>query len=165
MRSNSPSWVTAGSVSSRRSSGICSDIRRPRSPNDCAERLVLDGVPAEPDAEPEPSLGQQVDLGGLLGDERRLALGQDDHAGDQLERGARGEVAEQHERLVERRVHVVRAVPRRVRLGIGAEHVVVGEQVGEPELLDRRSRTAARRRPPAPISVCGNTTPICIAPF
>ena len=115
-----------------------------------AERLVLDSVPTESDAEAEPSLGQQVDLGGLLGHERRLALGQDDHPGHQLEPGARGEIAEQHEGLVERRGDVVRTAPRGVRLGIGAEHVVVRQQVGEPERLDLRSRTGARRRPRHP---------------
>ena len=72
-----------------------------------AERLVLDRVPTEADAEPEPAVGEQIDLGGLLGDERRLALRQDDDARDELERRDRGEVAEQHERLVERRIDVV----------------------------------------------------------
>ena len=139
-------------------------MRRPRSPNVLAERLVLDRVPADADAEAEPAAGEQVDLGRLLGDERGLALRQDDDPGDELELRARGEVAEQHERLVERRVHVVRARPGGWAVRIGAEHVVVGEQVGEPELLHRLPY-AARRATAAPISVCGNTTPICIAPF
>ena len=50
-----------------------------------AERLVLDGVPPEPDAEPEPAAGQQVHLRGLLRDERGLALREDDDAGHELE--------------------------------------------------------------------------------
>ena len=54
---------------------------------------------------------QQVDLGRLLGDQCGLALREDDDAGDELERGESGEVAEEHERLVERRVHVIGAVP------------------------------------------------------
>ena len=58
----------------------------------------------------------------------------------------RGEVAEEHERLVERRVDVVRAAPRLVHLGIGAEHVVVGQQVLEAELLDAL-RVRADRAP------------------
>ena len=48
-----------------------------------------------------------------------------------------GEEAEQHERLVERRRHVVGAAPRRVHRRVGAEHVVVGEDVGEAEPVDR----------------------------
>ena len=112
------------------------------------ERFVLHRVPSEADAEPEPAEREQVDLGGLLRDERGLALREDDDAGHQLERRDRGEVAEQHERLVKRRVDVVRAVPRRVHLGIGAEHVVVREQVREAELLDplrvRADRAAVR---------------------
>ena len=62
--------------------------RRPRFAEVLAERLELDVVPAEADAEPEPPAGEQVDLGGLLGDERGLPLGQDEHAGDELEPGA-----------------------------------------------------------------------------
>ena len=89
---------TAGAAAS-----ICSSSRWPRFVKSLPERLVLDRVPAEPDAEPEPAAGEQVDLGGLLGHERGLALRQDDDAGDQLERRHRGQVAEHHERLVERR--------------------------------------------------------------
>ena len=37
------------------------------------ERLVLDGVPADADAEPEAAAGEHVDLGRLLGDAARSA--------------------------------------------------------------------------------------------
>ena len=86
MRSNSPSKVTTGSVQQPAQQRDL--LGHPSSPlaEGLAERLVLDGVPADADAEPEPSLGQQVDLGGLLGDEGGLPLRQDDHPGDQLER-------------------------------------------------------------------------------
>ena len=43
--------------------------------------LVLDLVPADADAEPHPPAAEDVDLGGLLGDQDCLPLGQDDHAG------------------------------------------------------------------------------------
>src|SRR5581483_6254883 len=43
-----------------------------------AQRLELDEVPAEPDAETEASAREEVDLGRLLGRERRLALRQDE---------------------------------------------------------------------------------------
>src|SRR5207248_6648719 len=46
-----------------------------------AERLELDVVPADADAEPEAAAIEHVDLGRLLGDERRLPLRQDDDAG------------------------------------------------------------------------------------
>ena len=54
-----------------------------------AERLELDVVPADPDAEPQTPAGEHVDLGRLLRDERRLPLRQDEHAGDELEPGRR----------------------------------------------------------------------------
>ena len=47
-----------------------------------------------------------------------------------------GQVAEHHQRLVERRVDVVGPGPRLVHARIGAEHVVVGQDVGEAKLLD-----------------------------
>ena len=43
-----------------------------------AERLELDVVPADADAEPQAPAAEVVDLGRLLGDERRLALRQAD---------------------------------------------------------------------------------------
>ena len=101
-----------------------------------AERLVLDGIPAEPDSEAQPSLAEQIDLGGLFGDEHRLALREDDDAGHQLQRGGDGgQVAEHHQRFVEGRVHVVRPRPADVNRGVGADDVVVGQQVGVTQLL------------------------------
>ena len=86
MRSNAPSWVTVrlGQQPAQQRDLL---VHPPPAVGErLAERLVLDGVPADADAEPEAAVGQQVDLGGLLGDERGLALGQDDDPGDQLER-------------------------------------------------------------------------------
>ena len=56
--------------------------------------LVLDCVPPEADPQADPAVGQQIDLGGLLGDERGLPLGQENHAGHKFQARARGEVAE-----------------------------------------------------------------------
>src|SRR5215469_15024330 len=57
----------------------------------------LDLVPADPDAEPEPTAAQHIEAGSLLGDENGLALRQDQHPGREAElRGAAGEKAEQH---------------------------------------------------------------------
>src|SRR5205085_1930233 len=44
-----------------------------------AEGLVLDGVPADADPEPQPAAAEQVDLGGLLGHQHGLPLRQDQH--------------------------------------------------------------------------------------
>ena len=52
-----------------------------------AERLVLDEVPADAEAEPELPVRQQVDLGRLLREQRRLALRRDDDARHELELG------------------------------------------------------------------------------
>src|SRR5581483_11951009 len=103
-----------------------------------AEPLVLNPVPADADAQPEAAAGQHVDLDRLLGDERGLPLRQDDHAGDELElRRDAGDEAEQGERLVEHRLVRVRARPTRIAGGVGAEHVVVGEQVLVAHFLGR----------------------------
>ena len=101
-----------------------------------AERLVLDGVPAHADAEAEPAAAQHVHRGGLLRHERRLALRQDDDAGDELDAlGDAGEVAEQHERLVELVGVAVGAAPALAARGVRAEHVVEGEQVVVAQLF------------------------------
>jgi hypothetical protein len=109
-----------------------------------AERLVLDPVPprAHPDA--QPAAGQEGDLGGLLGDEGGLALGQDEHADDELEAlGHRREVAEEHERLVEGVVLGVWAPERRLAVRVlGAEDVVVRDELIEAELLDAHREVA-----------------------
>jgi hypothetical protein len=50
-----------------------------------AERVVLDVVPANPNAKAEAASTQDVDLRGLLGHEDRLTLRQDENAGHELE--------------------------------------------------------------------------------
>ena len=112
-----------------------------------AERLELDEVPAEPDAEPEVPASEDVDLGRLLRDERGLPLRQHEHAGDELEAGDdRGQVAEQDEQLVELVLGRVRPGPVGAVGDVGAEHVVEGEQVVVAELLHglRELANAAR---------------------
>jgi hypothetical protein len=101
-----------------------------------AERVELDPVPADPDAEPEPASGQNVERRGLLRDERGLALREDEHAGRELEsRGdRRGEREEDHD-LVERRLDGVWTGPPWPR-GIGAEDVVVRDEPIETHGLD-----------------------------
>jgi len=61
----------------------------------------------------------------------------DDDAGHELELGDGREEPEEDERLVERRVDVVRPLPAGVYRWIGPENVVVDLDVPVAELLDR----------------------------
>jgi hypothetical protein len=83
----------------------------------------------------------------LLRQQRSLALRRDHDAGDKLEpRRNSGDEAEDHEDLVEHAVRVVRAAEAGMARPLRAEHVVVGVQVVEPELLDAlRERAHAGR--------------------
>jgi len=66
------------------------------------EGLELDGVPAHPDAQAQPATAQHVDLRGLLGDQGRLPLRQDQDARGQGQPVRdRREVGQQRERLVD----------------------------------------------------------------
>ena len=114
------------------------------------ERLVLDVVPAVPDAEDQPAAGEQVDLRRLLRHQRGLPLGQDQDVRDQPQpRGHGREEAEQHQRLVNRRAVAVGPEQVRVALAIGAEHVVrrheevVAELLGGLRVVADRDRIAA----------------------
>jgi len=111
------------------------------SPAACAERLperlVLDFVPANTNAEPQPAAGQPVDLRSLFGDKRRLALGQDEHASHQLQaRGDRRKIAEQHEDLMELVFGAVGTTPAWPMRQPGAKHMIVCEHVREPRTFD-----------------------------
>ena len=116
-------------------------------PEVLAERLELDVVPAQADSEPEPPAREQVDLGGLLGDEGGLALGQDEHPCDELESGRDpGEVPEEDEELVELVLGRVRPWPVRPLRDVRAEDVVIREEVVVADLLGRlRERPDAAR--------------------
>jgi len=112
-----------------------------------AERLVLDRVPSGPDPQAQPAAREYIDLGCLLGHERRLTLRQDQHCGDQLDRVRHAcEVAKGHEGLVKRGVLVVGAVPPAGSVPVRAEHVVVDQQVAIPEPLGRLGEVPDRRR-------------------
>ena len=101
-----------------------------------AQRLVLDRVPADAETEAEAPACEHVDLRRLLGEQCRLALPGDDDAGDELEAACHaGQVAEEHEDLVEHVLGAIRADEVRVAGVVRSQHVVVGEQVVEAELL------------------------------
>ena len=114
-----------------------------------AESLVLRPVPSDADRDADASPAQQVDGRDLLRRQCRLALREHEHAGDEVQPlGHRGEMAEQHEDLVERvrrRVRRAREVAERTRpepIGCGTEDVVVGHEVSEARVLG-----GARPRP------------------
>ena len=112
------------------------------------QRLVLDVVPADADAEAQAPAGEDVHRGGLLGHQRRLALGQDDDASDQLELLRAGaQVAEQDEHLVKRALVGVRRLPAELveALQLGAQHVVEDEQVMVAGALGRLGIVADHR--------------------
>jgi hypothetical protein len=108
----------------------------------------FDLVPADADAEPEPAAAQGIEAGGLLGDQRGLALRQDQHAGREAElwRHA-GQIAEQDERVV------IQAGSGAVGVGatgrVGAEHVVgrldkvVADRLGRLRIFAQHGRIAA----------------------
>ena len=102
-----------------------------------AEGLELDGVPAHADAEAQPSAREHIHLGRLLGHERRLTLGQDDDARDQLDAPRDpGTEPKEDERLVEGVLVGVRAVPASRPVGVGAHHAAEGENVRVSHRLD-----------------------------
>ena len=104
-----------------------------------AQTLVLDIVPADSDSQPQAFAREQIHIGGLLRHQRRLSLGQDQHAGDEVELlGHGGRESEQDKRVVE-------AVFFRVGAGVfglasfvrSFEHMVVGHDVRIAEFLRR----------------------------
>src|SRR5689334_22453909 len=65
--------------------------------------LVLDVVPPDPDPQTESAAREHIHLGRLLGDQDSLALRQDEDTRDELQAlGKAGQIAEQHEWLVEK---------------------------------------------------------------
>src|SRR5712691_2062021 len=121
-----------------------------------AERLVLHGVPAQADAQPEAAAGQQVHLGRLLGDQGSLPLRQDDDAGHQFQGRQCGQVAEQHQRLVKGGADVVGAIPSLMHRRVGTQDVVVGQHVGEAEFRYPLGVAADSARIPADLRLREN---------
>ncbi len=108
-----------------------------------SEGLVFDVVPADSRAEAQSADGEQIDVGRLTGHECRLPLGQGQNPGGEAgSLGDRGEAGEHDQWVMERIVFGMGAGVRGCSIGVdGAEHVIVGGQVVEAEVLDR---------PPAP---------------
>jgi hypothetical protein len=110
--------------------------------------LVLDVVPTDADAETAAPAGEQVDIGHLPRNERRLALRQNQNARHQLDPpGERGEVSEHHERVVEGVLLRVRS--RELGLAAlvrGAEDMVVCKEIIEAQGLHADPNPANRLR-------------------
>ena len=98
-----------------------------------AERLIFDVVPADADTEPEAALAQDIDGGGLFGDQRRLPLRQDDDAAGELDFfGDAGEISVKHEQFVKTVGMLVGAFEVVCR-GVAAEHMIEGQDMVEAE--------------------------------
>jgi hypothetical protein len=104
-----------------------------------AEGLVLDVVPADAYTQAQSTTGQKVNIGRLPRDERRLTLGKDkDTRGKTNSQRNGSQIRKHHERVMERVVLGVGAGELRSSTGVdGAEHMVVGEEVVEAQVLDR----------------------------
>ena len=125
-----------------------------------AERLELDEVPAEPDAEPEVPAREDVDLGRLLRDERGLPLRQHEHAGDELEPGRRPRRGSRRGRRA-RGTGARTCTARASRRGRRRRRRARGRRRAGGRSRAPATACANSRTPPgsAPISVCGKTTP------
>jgi len=112
--------------------------------------VIFDIVPAGADPQPQPAARQDVEVGGLLGGKRGLALRQDDDAGDELDPlGHASEIAERDERLVERVLLVIAAEQRRVPALVHRpqdmvvdQEMVVAEQFGRSADAAKGARIA-----------------------
>ncbi|GAA0211580.1 hypothetical protein GCM10010492_06750 [Saccharothrix mutabilis subsp. mutabilis] len=101
--------VTVSDAHNRCSTSTCSVLRAPRPANSSFNASYS----TDAHAKPQPPAAEHVDLGHLLGHQRRLALRQHEHPGHQLHRRRhRREVPEQYEHLVERGVAGVPAPAR-----------------------------------------------------
>ena len=105
--------------------------------NRCPKASNSTAIPADPDAQPEPPLGQQVDLGGLLGHQDRLPLRQDHDRADELQRRQRRDEPEQHQDLVECGLDRVGPIPAGVNPRIGADHMIEHGDMPVAELSHR----------------------------
>ncbi len=105
--------------------------------------LVLDMVPADSDAESEPTPGQEVDIGSLPRDERSLALGKDQDSGGESDPvGDASQVSEHHKRVMERIALGIGARQLRRPIGMnGTQHMFVGKKVIKAQVLDRSGKS------------------------
>ena len=102
------------------------------------QRLVFDVVPAGAYAESQTAPAEHVDGSGLLGHQHRLPLGQDYYPGEHLDTlGHPGEVAEEHEGLVEHVLALVGAAPVGAAGHVGPNDMVEGYEMVVAQRLGR----------------------------
>ena len=97
-----------------------------------AQRFVLHRIPAHAYAEAQFAAGKYIHLGGLLGNEGRLTLGENDDSRDHFQVRQGCQVAEKDKRLVEHLPKGI-ALPARAVGGVCAQNVVKGDQVAIAE--------------------------------
>ena len=104
-------------------------------------------VPADADTEAQPAAGQDVDFGGLLGDQRRLPLREDENRRREFEPFRRaGEEAEQRQGLVEHVVERVVGPPVLRPVGNLLHHMVDAGEMVVAERLHLLREPADNRR-------------------
>ncbi len=110
------------------------------------ETVELHPVPADPDTQTKPAIRKQVDIRRLFGEQRRLPLRQDDHAGDQLDLlGDAGEIGVGDQRLVERVGFLVGTGQLRFPAGMnGAEDMVVDDDMVVAQIFRRLGKRLDR---------------------
>ena len=98
-------------------------------------------VPTHPHAEAQPTTRQQIHIGRLPRYQRCLTLRKYKDPGGEFEAlSDSGQIAEHHEGIVERVMLVVAAGKRRRSVSmLGAEHVIVGNEVIEAHLFHRHA--------------------------
>ena len=156
-RTNSPANELTSSRHSVRSAATYSAVRRPRPAKGTPSAANSSADQPTPTPSVQPPAGEHVQRGGLLGHDHRVVLGEQQHAGGELDAGGHGGREGEGEERVEpvgvgghgdAPVGRVR-VPRRLRV----EHhdVLARPQRGEPVLFgaerhgadDLRSRARA----------------------
>ena len=112
-----------------------------------AQGLVLHVIPADAHSQPQPAAAEHIALGRLLGHQGGLTLPEDQDCRNQLNgSGDSRKVAKEHKGLVEHAIQHIAALPVGVLGGVGAEHMVVDNQVREAKPLGRLNVVAHRRR-------------------
>lgn len=117
--------------------------------------FVFDVVPADTYAKPQSTTRQEINVGRLPRDERRLALRKDKDTRGETETLRHGcQIREHHERVMERVVFGVRAGEWWRPTGVdGAEHVVVREEVVKAQVLDRFTNQSDSVRGPSKLDL------------
>lgn len=120
-----------------------------------AEGFVLDKIPADPDTHPQPTTGQEIDIGGLPGNERRLALRKNQDSGGKTDPfGQAGQIGEHDEGVVEWIPLGIGTGQRGGPVGMDrSEHMVIRQEVVEPEVLDRSPELSDGDRIPVELNL------------